>query len=119
MPNFVGQFSGVLGPNKGSNFKIFPLRGLTVGKFNFFKIRGLTVGKLGWGDLGGRPLPCMAVTSKRIEIFWLLDQILKALIEAVRMVPLLRAYEAILKFEISTKKKHIEKKRILYMFFFG
>ena len=61
-----------------------------------------------------------AITLERIEIFWLLDQILKALIEADRMVPLLRVYEAILKFEISTKKKHIRKKNVFYIcFFFG
>ena len=59
-----------------------------------------------------------AITFERIEIFWLLDQILKALIEADRMVPLLRVYDVVLNFRFSTKKKTYRKKeRTLCMFF--
>ena len=60
-----------------------------------------------------------AITRERIEIFWLLDQILKALIEADRMVPLLRVYDVVLNFRFSTKKKRTEKKNVHYVCFFS
>ena len=55
-----------------------------------------------------------AITFERIEIFWLLDQILKALIEADRMVPLLRVYDVVLNFRFLTKK-NVPKKRTYIM----
>ena len=70
-----------------------------------------------WAD---RPESISVITSERIEIFWLLDQILKALIEADRMVPLLRVYDVVLNFRFSTKK-NVPKKRTypMYVVFFG
>ena len=61
----------------------------------------------------------MAITSKRIEIFWILDKILKALIEADRMVPLLRVYDVdFMDFENFNEKKRTEKKNVpCYVFF--
>ena len=60
-----------------------------------------------------------AITFERIEIFWLLDQILKALIEADRMVPLLRVYDVdFMDFENFNEKKTYRKKRTLVRFFF-
>ena len=56
-----------------------------------------------------------AITSERIEIFWILRQILKALIEADRMVPLMRVYDVVLNFRFSTKKKRTEKKNVPYV----
>ena len=60
-----------------------------------------------------------AITFERIEIFWLLDQILKALIETDRMVPLLRVYDVDFDFRFSTKKKRTEKKNVPYVRFFS
>ena len=60
----------------------------------------------------------MAITSKRIEIFWILDKILKALIEADRIVTLSRVYDLdFMNFEHFSKKKRTEKKRTLVRFF--
>ena len=58
-----------------------------------------------------------AITSERIEIFWILDKILKALIETDRMVPLLRVYDLNFNFRFLTKKKRTEK-NIPYVRFF-
>ena len=65
-----------------------------------------------------RSASILAITSKRIEIFWILDKILKALIEADRMVPLLRVYDIVLNFRFSTKKKRTEKKNVHFVCFF-
>ena len=62
----------------------------------------------------------MAITSKRIEIFWILDKILKALIEADRMVPLSRVYDLdFMDFENFNEKKTYRKKTYPVTFFSG
>ena len=69
-----------------------------------------------WDD---RPDSISAITHERVEIFWLLNQILKALIEADRMVPLLRVYEVDLSFwKFFSKKKTYWKKTYSNTFFF-
>ena len=66
-----------------------------------------------------RSASILAITSKRIEIFWILDKILKALIEADRMVPLSRVYDLdFMDFENFNEKKTYRKKTYPGTFFF-
>ena len=58
-----------------------------------------------------------AITPKWIEIFWLLDKILKALIETDRMVPLSKVYDV--DFMKIFTKKNVPKKTYPVTFFFG
>ena len=63
-----------------------------------------------WDD---RSASNLAITFERIEIFWILDKILKGLIKTDRMVPLLRVYDVdLVDFKNFNEKKRIEKKNV-------